>query len=57
MKYEFSADIDKEGNVSPLMIKRCLRCGRKLKTPEAQELGYGKICWEKHQKDTQTLLF
>lgn len=25
----------------------CLRCGRKLKNPEAKELGYGKICYEK----------
>ena len=25
----------------------CLRCGRKLKKPEARILGYGKICYEK----------
>lgn len=36
---------------------RCLRCGKKLKSPEAQERGYGKTCWKKHQTDTQTLLF
>lgn len=35
----------------------CLRCGRKLKTPDAQERGYGKVCWEKQQKDNQTKLF
>jgi hypothetical protein len=30
------------------MLKtHCIRCGRKLKTPESQELGFGKICWEK----------
>ena len=27
--------------------KYCLRCGRKLKNPEAKKLGYGKICYEK----------
>jgi hypothetical protein len=25
----------------------CLRCGRKLKNPEARRLGYGKVCLEK----------
>jgi len=25
----------------------CRRCGRKLKTEEARERGYGKVCWEK----------
>lgn len=30
----------------------CIRCGRKLKTPESQELGFGKICWEKWNSGT-----
>ena len=25
----------------------CLRCGRKLKNPEARQLGYGSICYKK----------
>jgi hypothetical protein len=25
----------------------CIRCGRKLKTEASQELGFGKVCWEK----------
>lgn len=25
----------------------CRRCGRKLKTEEAQRLGYGKVCFKK----------
>lgn len=30
----------------------CLRCGRKLKTEASQELGFGKVCWEKYNADT-----
>lgn len=30
--------------------KYCLRCGRKLKRPEARQLGFGKICYEKQRK-------
>ena len=30
---------------------RCLRCGRKLKTEDARVLGYGRICYEKMQKE------
>ena len=37
--------------------KRCLRCNRTLKTPEAQERGYGKTCWERQQQDKQNRLF
>lgn len=36
----------------------CLRCGRKLKTPEARERGMGKICWEKsHVEKERRRLF
>ena len=27
--------------------KYCLRCGRRLKNPEAKKIGYGKICLAK----------
>ena len=27
----------------------CKRCGRKLKSDESKERGYGKICYEKAQ--------
>lgn len=27
--------------------EKCIRCGRKLKTPASKELGFGKTCWEK----------
>lgn len=27
--------------------KYCLRCGRALKSPDAQQIGYGKICYKK----------
>ena len=29
----------------------CKRCGRKLKTKGAIELGMGKVCWYKYQKE------
>lgn len=31
--------------------ERCLRCNRKLKTPFAKQIGYGKTCWEKFNAD------
>lgn len=37
--------------------KYCLRCGRKLKTPEARTRGMGKICAEKSKHDTRRRLF
>lgn len=40
-----------------LAKKRCLRCGRLLKNPEAKERGYGEVCWKKHLQDSQTMLF
>ena len=33
--------------------KFCLRCGRKLKNPEAKKLGYGKICYSKIQSKSR----
>lgn len=30
----------------------CLRCGRKLKSPEARMLGYGTVCFKKMQSST-----
>lgn len=38
-------------------VKTCLRCGRKLKTPESKRLGLGKICWEKSQSTSYKKLF
>ena len=29
----------------------CLRCGRKLKTEQSKELGFGKVCWEKYNSE------
>lgn len=26
---------------------KCLRCGRRLKSEQSRELGYGEICWKK----------
>lgn len=28
---------------------KCLRCGRRLKSEQSRQLGYGQICWEKSQ--------
>ena len=37
---------------------RCLRCGRKLKNPDARLLGYGTICYNKIRTDsTKKALF
>ena len=29
----------------------CKRCGRKLRNPQAIELGMGSICWKKYQQE------
>ena len=29
----------------------CKRCGRKLKNPQAIELGMGATCWKKYQNE------
>ena len=34
-----------------MVHETCIRCGRKLKTPESKELGFGKVCWEKWNAD------
>ena len=31
------------------MTNTCARCGRRLKSPKARELGYGMVCWRKIQ--------
>lgn len=36
---------------------KCFRCGRRLRSEEAQERGYGKICWRKHLAETRQQLF
>lgn len=35
----------------------CLRCGRKLKNPQARERGYGVICIKKLKTDSCQRLF
>jgi len=35
----------------------CLRCGRKLKNPQAREIGYGKICLNKVRVQENKKLF
>lgn len=35
----------------------CLRCGRKLKNPEAKKIGYGTVCYEKIKTDRRRPLF
>ena len=32
-------------------VTRCIRCGRKLKTEEAKQRGYGSYCWYLQQKE------
>ncbi len=33
--------------------ENCLRCGRKLKTPESKILGFGKVCYEKYNSEAK----
>lgn len=35
----------------------CIRCGRKLKKPEARAKGYGAVCEKKMRVDQSTRLF
>ena len=35
--------------------KICLRCGRKLKNPDARKLGYGAVCFKKMQSSGKKL--
>lgn len=35
----------------------CLRCGRKLKNPEARIKGYGVVCEKKMKHDARRKLF
>ena len=52
-----TVDISAVINRFNLTKKRCLRCGRILKNPDAQARGYGEVCWKKHLEDNQTMLF
>ena len=36
---------------------KCLRCGRKLKSEESKMRGYGKICEQKMQSQSDFALF
>lgn len=35
----------------------CLRCGRKLKNPNARILGFGNVCYNKKQSNGKIRLF
>lgn len=35
----------------------CLRCGRKLKNPQARKIGYGAVCLRKMQTTLSKKLF
>lgn len=38
-------------NVIPTRQTTCRRCGRKLRSPEAIEIGMGPTCWRKWQNE------
>ena len=44
-------------NVIPTQHVYCLRCGRRLKSEEAKQRGYGKVCMQKMQKENKFKLF
>jgi hypothetical protein len=39
--------------MSSLLFSHCKRCGRSIKNPKAQALGYGKTCFKKHQAEAE----
>lgn len=41
---------------SSLIFSRCKRCSRSLRNPKSQEIGYGKICLEKHKAEAERAL-
>jgi len=41
----------------PREYQYCLRCGRKLKNPEARAKGYGLVCETKLKKSQKSRLF
>ena len=47
----------KKSNSEEKEYKYCLRCGRKLRNPEAKMRGMGKICAEKSKHETRRRLF
>lgn len=36
-------------------IRYCKRCGRKLRSQESRDRGYGKTCWERSQGQIKPL--
>lgn len=59
LKPYYQAALSPAGKVVVVKVNwnYCKRCGRMLKTAEARERGYGKICWEKQQNSNQSSLF
>lgn len=33
------------------IYSKCIRCGRPLRDAQSQQLGMGKICYEKYKKE------
>lgn len=38
-------------NMNKLEQSTCKRCGRKLRNPEAIQIGMGITCWRKYQRE------
>lgn len=57
MKYK--AKLTDKGTVKvvPDIYTHCLRCNRVLKSEEARNRGFGKICWEKVKDANKNTLF
>ena len=54
-----SESMRKEQSTDQKTYQFCLRCGKKLVSPENRERGMGKVCWEKSkvEKNKQHQLF
>ena len=48
---------DQDKVLAQAEIVLCRRCGRRLKTEEAEQRGMGKICWEKSHTSSSKRLF
>ena len=43
--------LNKEEKMNEQKQTTCKRCGRKLRNPQAIELGMGSVCWKKYQQE------
>lgn len=50
---EEMCDLMCDNSLPVKQYKYCLRCGRKLKSTQARELGYGQVCYKKIKNESK----